>query len=255
MLVVFLLICAVYSGYALWDNEQIYAGAENAQSDMLSLKPKIEVTEEGEVDQGPSFADLLAINPDVCAWLTMDGTNIDYPVLQGETNLEYVSTDVYGNYSISGSIFLDVRCDREFHDNYSLLYGHHMDKNLMFGDLDFYEEPKFFEDNRTGELILPDRVYSLETFAYLTVEAQDDMIFVPQRWKENIDDLLTFTEENAKLLHQETIDEMRVQIDETDTVPQVIALTTCSSEYTIARTVVLAVIKDYLPPVNEEDIT
>ena len=71
-LTVVLLIAGVYSAYALWDNNQIYQAAANVQADMIKLKPQVE--EVGE--EGPSFAELLAVNPDVCAWITMDGTEI-----------------------------------------------------------------------------------------------------------------------------------------------------------------------------------
>ena len=89
-----LLIAGAYAGYCLWDNHQIYAAAENVQDDMIRLKPKTGDTAE---EQGPSFAELLRVNQDVKAWLTLDHTQIDYPVLQGEDNFAYINTDVYGN--------------------------------------------------------------------------------------------------------------------------------------------------------------
>ena len=55
------------------------------QAELLSLKPKI--NGDGMQGAGPTFEELLAINPDVCAWVTLDNTRVDYPVLQGETNL------------------------------------------------------------------------------------------------------------------------------------------------------------------------
>lgn len=127
-LFVVLLLCVagVYAAYALWDNSQIYSSAFNVQADMLKLKPTV-----SEGDDTASFEELLAINPDVCAWVTLDGTKIDYPVLQGSTNLTYINKDVYGNFSLSGSIYLDTRNNRDFSDRYSLLYGHHMEKSAM----------------------------------------------------------------------------------------------------------------------------
>ena len=119
-----------YSAYALWDNSQVYAAADNVQAELLQFKPK------AGADNGASFEELLGINPDVCAWVTLDNTAIDYPVVQGEDNFTYVNTDVYGDFSLAGSIFLDVNCDKNFTDPYSLLYGHHMEESKMFGDLD-----------------------------------------------------------------------------------------------------------------------
>ena len=143
--VVALCLCTagLYSVYALWDNSRVYSAAEDVRADMMKLKPT--VIEAG----GASFEELLTVNPDVCAWVTIDNTNIDYPVLQGATNLTYINTDVYGNFAMAGSIFLDSRSDRGFGDTYSLLYGHHMANGNMFGDLDKFEEETFFRKNKT----------------------------------------------------------------------------------------------------------
>ena len=67
-----------------------------------------------------SFEELLAINPDVCAWVSLDNTKVDYPVLQGANNMIYLNQDVYGDFALAGSIFLDSRNDRTFSDRYSL---------------------------------------------------------------------------------------------------------------------------------------
>lgn len=243
-LTVVLLVAGAYSAYALWDNNQIYVAASNVQADMIKLKPAANADSE----EGPSFEELLAVNPDVCAWITMDGTNIDFPVLQGETNLTYINTDVYGNFALAGSIFLDTRCDRNFEGTYSLLYGHHMENSNMFGDLDLYKDEQFFNENRTGTLILPGRIHSLETFACLLVYASDDVIFSPDQWQDDIEGLLDYAQQNALHAADETIAEIRRAIGEAEGErPQIVALSTCSSEFTDARTIVLAVMKDYAP--------
>ena len=53
-------------------------------------------------DNSLSFGQLRDINPDVCGWLTLDGTAIDYPVVQGESNFTYLNTDVYGGFALAG---------------------------------------------------------------------------------------------------------------------------------------------------------
>lgn len=73
---VLLMLLAVYAGYALWDNQQVYAAAAEVRTSLLEMKP---------AEDGPSFAALRAVNPDVCAWVTLDGTGVDYPVVQGRT--------------------------------------------------------------------------------------------------------------------------------------------------------------------------
>ena len=222
-----LVLAVLYAGYGLWDNNRIYAAAENVQDDMLKLKPD---------EDKPSFEELLAINPDVVGWITLDNTHIDHPILQGQTNLSYINTDVYGDFSLAGSVFLDSRNDGNFKDTYSLIYGHHMENSKMFGDLDLYKEEEFFRENQTGTLILPDRTYKLEIFATLLVPSSQESIFTPTRWQGGIDKLIKFTRKNPLYINEGTINNMMESADED---PQILALTTCSSEFTDARTVIL----------------
>ena len=77
------LLAVVWAGYALWDNSRVYAAADNVQAGLLAFKPQ------PQEDNSLSFGQLRDINPDVCGWLTLDGTAIDYPVVQGESNFTF----------------------------------------------------------------------------------------------------------------------------------------------------------------------
>lgn len=234
-----LLFSGAYAVYCLWDNQQIYAAAENLQADLLLLKPA--KVENGET--GPTFDDLLAINPDVCAWVSVDGTKIDHPVLQGESNLDYINTDVYGKFALAGSIFLDSRNKNDFTDGYSILYGHHMEKSAMFGDLDKFLDKKFFEENTSGELSVPGKTYALEIFACIHTKASEDKIFEPKLWSDGIGGLLDFAEAEGLYFHAGTIKRLRENIGEGKAL-RILALTTCSSDFTDARIIVLTAIKE-----------
>jgi sortase B len=235
--VLMLVLLGAYAGYALWDNHQVYAAAENVQAEMIRFKPLAD--ESGK--SGASFKELQAVNPDVCAWITVDNTNVDFPVLQGDTNLTYINRDVYGNFALAGSIFLDSRNDSEFRDKVSLLYGHHMENSNMFGDLDKFKDKTFFHENKTGMLILPDRIYDLEIFACMIVEASEDGIFNPHGYEADIDELLVLVEQNAMYYDEDTIAELRQSMEE----HQLLLLSTCSTEFTDARTIVLTEMKPH----------
>lgn len=232
IVVFFLVVAGAYSAYSLWDNQQVYAAVDNVQASLMQFKPV--VSEDG--DGGASFDELLAINPDVKGWLTLDGTAIDYPVLQGETNFSYINTDVYGNFALAGSIFLDSDLDGAFTGRYNLLYGHHMENSKMFGDLDLYKDESFFAQNTTGTLILPDRTYHLETIACLLVPASEDAIFHPYQWSRKLNGLIDFVQENAIWLREDILQ----QLDPEPGGSQILAMSTCSSEFTDARTILLA---------------
>ena len=230
-LIVVLCLCVagIYAAYALWDNNRVYSAASDVQADMVKIKPAV------EEDGGASFEELLAINPDVCAWVSLDNTRIDYPVLQGSTNLTYINKDVYGNFALAGSIYLDTRNERDFSDAYSLLY------------LDLYKDQTFFDENTTGMLILPRNAYNLEIFACLLIDAGEDAIFDPEQWQTDIDGLLSYAKDNSLHLREETINKLE-QMDK----PQVLSLSTCSTEFTDARTIILAVMEPYQAADQEE---
>ena len=73
-------------------------------------------------DANPSLQDLQKINADVCGWLTIDDTGIDYPVVRGKDDMEYINKDVYGNFALSGSIFLSSANQPDFTDPYTDLW-------------------------------------------------------------------------------------------------------------------------------------
>jgi len=232
------LIAGTYAAFALWDNNTIYAAAENVQLEMIKIKP-VESTE-----GGASFEELLAINPDVKAWVTLDNTTIDHPILQGETNLSYINTDVYGEFALAGSIFIDTRSDGDFRDPYSLVYGHDMIEGKMFGDLVLYKDEEFFNENSTGTLILPDRSYDLKVYATLVVMANDEMIFNTDPHEDGLSELIDYTEKNALHLRPEMTEALK---EAADNGLQILSLTTCSGEFTDARTIILTVMEPSMP--------
>ena len=225
VLVIALFLFGAYAVYALWDNNQVYQAAEDVQMELKKLKPS------ADGEDGPTFEELLKINPDVCAWITMDGTKIDYPVLQGENNLSYINKDVYGKFALAGSIFLDCRNQKDFSDPYNLLYGHHMSESHMFGDLDLYEKESFFRKNTTGTLLLPGKVYDLKVLAFIRVTASEEEIFNLDVFRNDSAGVARFTQQKAQL-----------KTEELETIgpdDQLLALSTCSSDFTDARVIVL----------------
>ena len=227
----FLAVSVCYAGYALWDNAHIYSAVDGVQEDMIKLRPEAD-----KADNGKTFRDLREINPDVQAWISMDGTNIDYPVLQGKNNMSYINTDVYGKFALQGSIFMDSRSSPDFSQKYTILYGHHMDGGKMFGDLDRYKDRDFFMNNGSGELILPDRSFDLQVFGTLVLNAADDRIFSPSKWAADAGGLPGSLEGEFRLVKENMLPDISGSED-----TQIIALTTCTSEFTDARTIVLAV--------------
>ena len=118
--------------------------------------------------------------PGMTAWLTVDDTSIDEPVMQGADNTEYLKKDCYGKYSVSGSLFLDSRNSADYTDPYSVIYGHHMRGGAMFGNLSKFLEQDYLETHTSGTLAVGEMVYTLRIFATLDTDAQAMEVYAPQ---------------------------------------------------------------------------
>lgn len=222
---------ALFAGYSLWDNAQIYQSAADVQSQIRVFKPVV------EEEDGPGFDELREVNPDIIGWITVDGTNVDYPVLQGANNMEYMSKDIYGEFSLAGSIFLDIRNNRDFNDNYSLIYGHNMANHLMFGDLSMFKDKKFFTENTTATLLVPGESREQQVAAILQISAGTEEIFEPNMWKDDLAGLAEFLEQNSIWFHSQWIEQMKKDPDSV----QVTVLVTCSDGSTNDRTVLVLI--------------
>jgi len=166
--VTIVILLTAYAGYALWDANQLHRAAD--KSHYAKYKPTVK-------NEGRSFKELLALNEEVVAWLSVYGTNIDYPVTQGQNNMKYVDTNAEGQYSLSGSIFLDCNNSRRFNDFNSILYGHHMAKKVMFGEIGSFSEKSFFDTRRYGSLFFDEKEHGIEFFAYIHTDAYDTSVF------------------------------------------------------------------------------
>lgn len=81
------------------------------------------------------FTKLEEINTDIFAWIKIEGTNINYPILQGKTDEYYLERNIYKKYNGNGSIFVDSSTQRDFSDDNTVIYGHNIKNGRMFADL------------------------------------------------------------------------------------------------------------------------
>ena len=220
-----IVLLIAFAGYALWDSNQLHYSADKLH--YAVYKPTA-------ADEGKSFKELQAINEEVFAWLTVYGTNIDYPVTQGSDNMKYVNTNAEGNYSLSGAIFLDSGNSKDFSDFNSILYGHHMAKKVMFGEIGEFSDKDMFDSHRYGNLYYNDKNHGIEFFAFLHTDAYDSMIFrVSTREDDHqayLDDLL------SKSIY---IRDIGITIQD-----RIVLLSTCSSDSTNGRDILVGRISD-----------
>ena len=224
--IILMVVMLSFGGYSLWDTYVTMSGAF-LKNDLLKYKPSLDNPEQTRL----SLQELMAINPDTRAWITLDGTHIDYPMVQGKDDMEYVNKDVTCEFSLSGSIFLSAKNKADFSDPYILTYGHHMDNGGMYGDVMEFVNKDYFDIHQTGHLFLPDgSARKLEIFAAIECDAYDKMIYSTDGREGHIMELVTYLKNHSTNFRD-------IGMRESD---QIIALSTCVSLETNGRAVVLA---------------
>ena len=170
-IVIAVALCAMllFGAYSIWDSHQIDRQAAPLQ--YAAYRP--------DADDSAGFEELRVINPEVIAWLTVIGTPIDYPVTQGQDNEKYINTDAKNDYTLSGSLFLDYRNSPDFDDFKSVIYGHHMANERMFGALSNFAERDYFDAHPYGDLFFNGRNHGIAFFALVLTDAYDDLLFDP----------------------------------------------------------------------------
>ncbi|WP_112181797.1 MULTISPECIES: class B sortase [Paraliobacillus] len=211
----------LYSGYTLsiilygyYENRQVLAEAHEIYHSEVTRTETIEST--GQIrDQ---FDSLREINSDIIGWITIEETQIDYPILQEENNDYYLNRNYKKEESRAGSIFMDYRNDINSETNKNIiLYGHRMKDGSMFGQLKKYLSEEFFE---SGNKVYLDTLYegfSLEVFS--VYQTTSDFYYIQTDFNEE-NDFMTFIEG----LRDKSLYQSNVSISDEDTI---VTLSTC----------------------------
>ena len=103
--------------------------------------------EEGNLSSENTYnlENIAKINSDIIGWIKIEGTNIDYPIMQNGDY--YLHKDIYKNYSSHGTPYLAFYCDVKKSDNL-IIFGHHMKDNTMFSQLEKYKNYNFFLNHK-----------------------------------------------------------------------------------------------------------
>ncbi len=120
-----------------------------------------------------NFYDVWEVNSRVVAWLMVDGTSVNYPIVQGDDNDFYLNHDITTGPKASGWTFMDFRNNPKLEDNNTIFYGHNLLNRTSFGSLANVFTDKWF--NNSNHLIVvrtPDVTHIYEIFACYYVEPE-----------------------------------------------------------------------------------
>lgn len=147
--IIFIIIFIISIGVSIYyfynenKEKQVYKEALN----------NIEIDEEQITEQRTErmlqVEELKKENQDIVGWIEIEGTNINYPVLQGTDNQYYMKHTYKKEYSKGGSIFLDKSYDWNIPSSNLLLYGHNNKNGTMFQNLLKYKEESYYKEHTT----------------------------------------------------------------------------------------------------------
>ena len=128
------------------EKEDFAAVSQIAEPTVTAAQTESEPTERPAAER--NIQALITENADCIGWLSIDGTNISYPVMHTPSDPQkYLRRNFYGEYSQSGVPFIDGRCSLQ--STNLIIYGHNMKNGTMFSDLKKYLDSEFLNAHRT----------------------------------------------------------------------------------------------------------
>jgi len=212
----------LFSGYAIY--EQYYTQNRAFSSGGINT---------AEVYTVEAQQNLVQARKDYRAWIKIDNTNIDYPVMQSNDDLYYANHDIDGNVSLTGAIYMAADNASDLSDDYIVIYGHHMDNGAMFGDLEKFLDKDFFDSDNGGRFVFPDgSVFDLKLWAVVHTNAYEDEVYSVGTQK--FDDVVEYVNKYSRYIKPSSLDNAK----------KIIALSTCFDATTNGRIVVFYTLKE-----------
>ncbi len=224
---------------AINEARQIAQGSEASnmedtyQQEAINIGRERETLKEEPKEVLPFIQELQQRNPEVVGWIELQGTEIDYPVVQAEDNEFYLKRDWLGQDNSAGAIFMDYRNDPlgfEERKTHTILYGHHRQDGSMFQNLMNYKDEQYFKENPTFEVTDQYGTHTFEIFSVYVTSI--DFYFIETRFPEDED----FEEFLEAIIERRKFDtDVKVTAED-----HLLTLSTCTYEYDDARFVVHA---------------
>ncbi len=179
------------------------------------------------------FTALQAQNPDIYAWIRIEGTNVDYPILRKPGDDDYyLRRDVQGQESLDGAIYTQASYNGDdFSDPHTVIYGHNMEafSGEMFSQVHRYQEEAFFNAHREVVVYLPQKELHYRVFA--AYEWNDEHLLYSHNPEDGtayaayLENILE-NQDEAAILDEST----RLSADD-----KMLTLSTCASSFPTAR--------------------
>ncbi len=117
---------------------------------------------------------LSSISPDSVGWIWIPDSDISYPLVQGRDNQFYLTRTYDGGYNKLGSIFLDYRIPGDFSGRNTIIYGHNMKSDAMFGTLEKFRDQAYVDARPQFFILREDGIYRYQIFSAYVTDALSD---------------------------------------------------------------------------------
>lgn len=180
--------------YCVWNIYKIYKEEKNAANIKEELIKLIDIPDMTSEEQSFSadFSELKKINEDVVGWIVIEGTQVNYPIVQGKNNSFYLNHSYDKKWSGFGSIFMDYKASSNFSDYNTFIYGHHTKDGSMFGEIYKYMDESFYKEHPFFYLYTPNKNYKVEVFSSYVDKSNSDSYKDQFSSKENYKDYINY---------------------------------------------------------------
>lgn len=234
VLVIIIVACLAFAGFNIYQMTQTTAqiGSLKNEEKVTPTTPSASASASTtstatsqKLEANPiNFSELQSQNEDVYAWLYIPGTEVSYAVVQHPTdNSFYLTHDETKAESAAGAVFTEDFNTTDFQDAVTVMYGHNIENNLMFGSLHYFEDPAFFNDNTKFYIYTPGHIYTYDIVsAYM---ADDRHVLYRYGYFQTYDQLREF-EREIKDPHALVQNVRDIELDDNS---KLVVLSTCNT--------------------------
>lgn len=243
-------LCAVlFAGRKLYDaaaeyraGTQFYGEAASRYARPSSVQSLPAGTEPEAQETAPISVDFDALSSrrgDVVGWLYCEETPVNYPIAQSDDNDYYLYRLLDGTPNTAGTLFLDCRASGDFSGWNSVIYGHNMKNDSMFGSLKHYRAQAYYDSHPVLYLLTPNRDYKIELVGGYVTSSNAAAYSIPET-REERDALVRLAVSSSTFTSS-------AEITDND---KLITLSTCVYDFENARYVLVGVLRPLDTPAS-----
>ena len=167
-----------------------------------------------------NFEELKQKNSDTVAWLKIENTNIEFPIVQANNNSYYLTHNFDKEYNVAGWIFADYKNKLDGTDRNIVVYGHNMRNNSMFGSLKDVITEEWYnnEENKYITFVTENEYQTYQVFSVYQIKTEDYYIKTEFKSNEFTEFIDTITKRSKKYFG--------INVSKEDTI---LTLSTCSN--------------------------